>query len=71
MADRKPKIWARVDPELRERVRLEAHTLYGGNESLLVRKAIVRFLDELDERRRRALDASVAELIEASEVAVA
>lgn len=62
MANESPKIWARVDPDIRERVRTEAGRLYDGNESMLVRRAVVQFLDDLDKQRR--LESVVSSFIE-------
>jgi hypothetical protein len=66
MENRNPQVWARVDPEIRERIRVESKRLFDGNESLLVRKAIIRFLDELDIRRAQATADSLSDLVSAA-----
>lgn len=72
MDNRNPKIWARVDPAVRERIRTEAAQLFDGNESMLVRRAVVRFLDDIEDQRRRAAGSLIAPLIdEREEAAVA
>lgn len=66
MTNESPKVWARVDPEIRERIRVESKRLFDGNESLLVRKAIIRFLDELDTRRAQATNDALSDLVSAA-----
>jgi hypothetical protein len=53
MSNRRPTVFARVEPEFRELVRSEAAALFEGNESLLVRDAIRVYL-----RLRRHLGAA-------------
>jgi hypothetical protein len=52
--EREMRVWARLTPEMRQRVRDEAAVLYDGNESMLVRRAIALFLDALDRQRQMA-----------------
>lgn len=46
--NRNPKIFARVDAALLERVQREAERRFDGNQSLLLRKAIIDHLDLTD-----------------------
>jgi hypothetical protein len=52
--NRRPKIIFRMEPDLHRRIHQAAELLYDGNESMFVRKACERLLDEMDEQRRRA-----------------
>jgi hypothetical protein len=66
MDERDSRVWARVDPLMRERIRVEARLLFEGNESMLVRKAIMRFLDELDTRREQPANDALGDLVSAA-----
>ena len=54
-----PQVWTRVSPEIRQRVRDEAAVLYDGNESMLVRRAITQFLDQIDRQRQLAAASAI------------
>jgi hypothetical protein len=62
MANRRPQLFSRVEPDLLDRVQAWADELYEGNQSLLVRKAIERYLDRLDEDRTRELQDHAVEV---------
>ena len=55
----RPHIYARVDPALRDRVKAEADLRFEGNESVVVRVAVVTYL-----RLREHLGSSFDETIE-------
>jgi hypothetical protein len=45
MADGNAKVFARVDPAFRERIKRDADERFGGNESMTVRAALDLYLD--------------------------
>lgn len=69
MNDQKPMVFARVSPEVRDRVRREAGQRFQGNESMLVRAAVETYLD-LRESLGFDFDRRITEMLE-REAAVA
>lgn len=45
MSDETTKVFARVDPAFRERIKRDANERFGGNESMTVRRALELYLD--------------------------
>ncbi len=48
MSERKPLIFARVEPEFRQRLKREADARFDGNESMVIRVAARDYLDLRD-----------------------